>query len=296
MAAAASSQDQFHYTENGITRGPLTIRQIRDLARAGQIQAQTLVWKEGYPGWVPAGSVKGLLPPTQVAPGLPPRVSSVPTGGGVRPGLPPALPDELSQPPQTRFGLLLCVLAAAVLVLGGTVVLVIVLLNNSAGDKSQTDEDNGKDRPVNVDKTPDKKDSTHHEESRPPEFKAPELLEKYDADPRKTLAELEGKTIIVKVEGNWEVEDLKKCIVGNDLIIYFFKTANRNLDLARRGEVMQLIFPLSGKDKISFFAKVKGRAEKLKKGEIVVWSLKGKLATFTHKTETFLLLKDTTLE
>ena len=37
--------------------GPMPALQLQQLARTGQIGPQTLVWSEGMPQWVPAGSM-----------------------------------------------------------------------------------------------------------------------------------------------------------------------------------------------------------------------------------------------
>jgi F-box protein 11 len=130
-----------------------------------------------------------------------------------------------------------------------------------------------------------------------PEFRPNELLEAYQSDSRKTLTDLEGKTIVLKVQGKWEVEDLEKLIVRGNLILYFFKTANRDLAKSKPGEVIKLIFPLNNSgDKRRFFSKVKDKASRLKKGDAVDWTLRGRLSTFELREMKFLLLKDAVLE
>jgi hypothetical protein len=41
--------------------GPLTSQQLKQMAAAGQVTGNDLVWKEGMAQWVPASQVKGLL-------------------------------------------------------------------------------------------------------------------------------------------------------------------------------------------------------------------------------------------
>src|SRR5258708_2400580 len=59
---AQPSADLYHYSENGTPRGPFTVQQLQELAASGKIQPQTFIWKAGFQAWVPAKSVRGLLP------------------------------------------------------------------------------------------------------------------------------------------------------------------------------------------------------------------------------------------
>jgi hypothetical protein len=43
--------------------GPVTFAQIQELAASGQIQASTLIWKEGMPSWTAASQVDGVFHP-----------------------------------------------------------------------------------------------------------------------------------------------------------------------------------------------------------------------------------------
>lgn len=40
--------------EGGRTRGPFTLAEVERMAREGRIGPQTMVWREGWPGWKPA--------------------------------------------------------------------------------------------------------------------------------------------------------------------------------------------------------------------------------------------------
>lgn len=70
-------QSQYFVAVNGQQSGPFSIPQLQQLAQQGQINAQTMVWKQGMAGWDVAGNVAELAslfapatPPTP--PGMPP--------------------------------------------------------------------------------------------------------------------------------------------------------------------------------------------------------------------------------
>lgn len=48
------------YARNGQQTGPVTLEQLVELARSGQVVAQDLVWTAGMPQWQPAGSTAAL--------------------------------------------------------------------------------------------------------------------------------------------------------------------------------------------------------------------------------------------
>ena len=50
------------YSVSGSTQGPVTSSKLRELAKAGAIGQETMVWKEGMGSWVPAMKLKGLFP------------------------------------------------------------------------------------------------------------------------------------------------------------------------------------------------------------------------------------------
>ncbi len=72
---------QFHVVLNGQQMGPYTVDQLRPGVPTGQFTAQTPVWRQGMPGWLPAGQVPELAslfgPPPMGGAGGPP-----PFGGG----------------------------------------------------------------------------------------------------------------------------------------------------------------------------------------------------------------------
>lgn len=49
------------YGENGQQRGPYDGDAMRQLVAAGRLQPGTMVWREGFPGWLPLAQVPELL-------------------------------------------------------------------------------------------------------------------------------------------------------------------------------------------------------------------------------------------
>lgn len=47
----------YHYSLNGQQLGPVTEEQLRQMVAAGQLNASTLVWREGLADWQPLGAV-----------------------------------------------------------------------------------------------------------------------------------------------------------------------------------------------------------------------------------------------
>ncbi len=58
------------FASAGKQEGPIAETQFRVLIGNGQITADTLVWSEGMSGWVPAGSVPGLISGGSVPPAM----------------------------------------------------------------------------------------------------------------------------------------------------------------------------------------------------------------------------------
>ncbi|GAB4151115.1 MAG: hypothetical protein Tsb009_26360 [Planctomycetaceae bacterium] len=67
---------EWYYAQNGQQHGPVTPKDLRNLAVSGTLQPGDLVWKEGMADWVPASQIKGLLP-TQTAPATRPGLGPV---------------------------------------------------------------------------------------------------------------------------------------------------------------------------------------------------------------------------
>src|SRR5262245_40395657 len=51
----------YYYVRNGERVGPISGRQLKELAATGQLTPDDLVWKEGMAGWEPARKLKGLF-------------------------------------------------------------------------------------------------------------------------------------------------------------------------------------------------------------------------------------------
>ena len=89
---------------SGKRQGPLSGKQIRQMAANGALGPADLLWKEGMAQWVRCDSVKGLFPPAAggVGPGriaaTPPRVG----GGPARAAGPP--PRRAAAPPVVAAG------------------------------------------------------------------------------------------------------------------------------------------------------------------------------------------------
>jgi hypothetical protein len=62
QGAGVTAIRQWFFDNQGSTHGPLTDRQLIDLAKQGTIVSSTLIWTEELHDWKPAGSVKPLQP------------------------------------------------------------------------------------------------------------------------------------------------------------------------------------------------------------------------------------------
>src|SRR5207249_2694422 len=60
----------WYYTRDRKPFGPVSFEQIKELARAGQLLPDELIWQEGMAQWAPARTVEGLYP---APPPLPPE-------------------------------------------------------------------------------------------------------------------------------------------------------------------------------------------------------------------------------
>ena len=52
----------WYHGKHGAPSGPVAFEYLQQLARAGQLQPNDMVWNEGMPDWVAAETVPGLLP------------------------------------------------------------------------------------------------------------------------------------------------------------------------------------------------------------------------------------------
>ena len=59
---AAAEQPVWHVVIDGEQVGPLTESEIRDRLRAGKVNSDTLVWKEGFGDWTAFSAVPELTP------------------------------------------------------------------------------------------------------------------------------------------------------------------------------------------------------------------------------------------
>ncbi len=50
----------YHFAINGVSKGPMTLEQIKSAIHQGEITKETLAWREGMSGWERADSVDGL--------------------------------------------------------------------------------------------------------------------------------------------------------------------------------------------------------------------------------------------
>jgi hypothetical protein len=58
--------NEWFYTQNGrAAPAPVSSEQLKQLAGGGLLRPDDLVWKEGMPNWVQAGSLKGLFGPAK---------------------------------------------------------------------------------------------------------------------------------------------------------------------------------------------------------------------------------------
>jgi membrane protease subunit (stomatin/prohibitin family) len=61
---------QYNVAVNGQTTGPFAMEQLAQMTQAGQLNQQSMVWKQGMAGWAAAGTVQELAP--LFAPAAPP--------------------------------------------------------------------------------------------------------------------------------------------------------------------------------------------------------------------------------
>ncbi|MBX3399276.1 MAG: DUF4339 domain-containing protein [Gemmataceae bacterium] len=83
---------EWFYAVDGSKHGPVSSKELTDLARSGKLLPTALVWKEGMDGWKPAGKVKGLFPVATTAPPPPPAPPA------------PASPPDIASAAKGLFG------------------------------------------------------------------------------------------------------------------------------------------------------------------------------------------------
>jgi TM2 domain-containing membrane protein YozV len=62
---------EWYYSHDGERHGPVPVEHIKEMAAAGQIRPDDLVWQSGMENWTAAGKVPGLLPPAAAPPPIP---------------------------------------------------------------------------------------------------------------------------------------------------------------------------------------------------------------------------------
>lgn len=63
---------EWYYAKDGQQYGPVSSRELKQLADQGMLLATDVVWKDGMPDWRPAGEVQGLIPRTEPPLEIPP--------------------------------------------------------------------------------------------------------------------------------------------------------------------------------------------------------------------------------
>jgi uncharacterized protein YkwD len=72
VTVPAATPGRWYYARAREKVGPLGEEQLRALAASGQLAPADMVWEEGSPRWLQAGTVPGLFPPPR-PPAIPPR-------------------------------------------------------------------------------------------------------------------------------------------------------------------------------------------------------------------------------
>ncbi len=76
--------EEYYYSREGQRFGPVPGEQLKQLAAAGQLAPNDLIWKEGMANWIQAARVKGLFPVAAPQPPDVPASAPAVSGGGVR--------------------------------------------------------------------------------------------------------------------------------------------------------------------------------------------------------------------
>jgi len=98
-AKRAAATSAWKYRKNGAECGPVTGKQLIDLAAQGQLKPTDFVWRDGLSAWVSASKVKGLFPEEPEAVLL--SVASTPPRPPLSP--PPPLPPQKMSPTPPNF-------------------------------------------------------------------------------------------------------------------------------------------------------------------------------------------------
>lgn len=72
--SSPADQQQWHYHAHGQNQGPVGTGELAGLFSSGQLPPHTMVWRQGWPQWMPANQVtefQGYLPPAAASAGVP---------------------------------------------------------------------------------------------------------------------------------------------------------------------------------------------------------------------------------
>jgi hypothetical protein len=69
---------EWHYSQGDQKYGPIPTAELKEMASSGDLSPADLIWKEGWPQWKQANSVKGLFSAgsTGTAPPVPPPLAA----------------------------------------------------------------------------------------------------------------------------------------------------------------------------------------------------------------------------
>ncbi len=101
--------DLWYYTHDGKQMDPVPIKELQRLAAEGTVKPVDMVWREGMPRWVRAGSlgelfpvvtrqVEPIMPVPHAAASVPVAASEIAPPAAARPVPPPAPPQEPGKP------------------------------------------------------------------------------------------------------------------------------------------------------------------------------------------------------
>lgn len=100
-------QEWFYVDQKGKNQGPFPPPEFKALADRGVIGGDTPVWSKGYPSWIPAGEVTGLVAPTKTssAPDIPDPPGATPPEASAAVQVEVAGPQSGSAPDPQEGGL-----------------------------------------------------------------------------------------------------------------------------------------------------------------------------------------------
>jgi uncharacterized RDD family membrane protein YckC len=71
------ADDEWFYAKGEQQIGPVPLQQLRELANAGELRREDLVWTEGRTQWIPAGTIPAIF---ETAVAQPPPIAPIPPG------------------------------------------------------------------------------------------------------------------------------------------------------------------------------------------------------------------------